>query len=175
MHDSYYAMQEINGDRIEYYDPNDPEIIPVPSPPPSPHPSVQPHHNPHTYPIPEPEGNHSLFDAFFMTEGFTFDILVCMGALMFIGVYAVKCYDNYRGSLVLLRSRRRLDRIDVDNLNTLILCEDLPEETCSVCLEDFKDGDTIKKLNCNHIFHKDCLQPWLNEHDNCPMCRQNII
>ena len=175
MHDSYYAMQEINGDRIEYYDPNDPEIIPVPSPPPSPHPSVQPHHNPHTYPIPEPEGNHSLFDAFFMTEGFTFDILVCMGALMFIGVYAVKCYDNYRGSLVLLRSRRRLDRIDVDNLNTLILHNDLPEETCSVCLEDFKDGDTIKKLNCNHIFHKDCLEPWLNENNNCPLCRQNIV
>ena len=107
MHDSYYAMQEINGDRIEYYDTNDPEIIPVPSPSPSPHHSVQPHHNPHTYPIPEPEGNHSLFDAFFMTEGFTFDILVCVGALMFIGAYAVKCYDNYRGSVGILRYRRR--------------------------------------------------------------------
>ena len=38
-----------------------------------------------------------------------------------------------------------------------------------------KEGDKIKKLNCNHVYHEECLIPWLNKNDYCPMCRQNII
>ena len=65
--------------------------------------------------------------------------------------------------------------IDINSLNTLVVCDELPDNTCSVCLDEFKDEDVLVKLNCEHIFHKDCLEPWLNNNRNCPLCRQNII
>ena len=43
------VIYEIDGNQIEYYDPYDPEIIPVPTPEPhnDPHPHI--HNDPHTY------------------------------------------------------------------------------------------------------------------------------
>ena len=34
---------------------------------------------------------------------------------------------------------------------------------CSICLEDFKDGDKRKILPCLHGFHHDCVNKWLRQ------------
>ena len=44
---------------------------------------------------------------------------------------------------------------------------------CVICLENFKLNEQICKLNCNHLFHIDCIEPWLNEKKNCPICRKS--
>jgi hypothetical protein len=49
---------------------------------------------------------------------------------------------------------------------------------CSICLDDFVEGDLIcwsKIPSCTHIFHQQCLLPWLVIHDSCPSCRCNIF
>jgi len=69
------------------------------------------------------------------------------------------------------------ENINIDSLNTLVVCDELPENNCSICLEEFKNEDILKKLNCDHIFHKDCLQPWINNNNNnktCPLCRRVV-
>tara|TARA_Y100000361_G_C11108636_1_gene316308 strand:+ start:111 stop:815 length:705 start_codon:yes stop_codon:yes gene_type:complete len=43
-------------------------------------------------------------------------------------------------------------------------------EKCSICLEDIRPNQQ-KSLNCNHSFHKDCINTWLREKDDCPLCR----
>ena len=64
---------------------------------------------------------------------------------------------------------------DINSLNTILLCDNLTCDTCSICLEKFGDSDEIKILNCSHIYHKNCLGTWLNNNNNnCPMCRAII-
>lgn len=54
---------------------------------------------------------------------------------------------------------------------------------CSICLEEisFKNKKDIVELDCNHLFHKNCLNPWirnslrLNNNAGCPLCREIII
>merc|ERR1719242_2878854 len=49
------------------------------------------------------------------------------------------------------------------------------KETCSICLEPFKNGDTIKRLPCLHIFHQNEIDRWLlTGNDKCPICRMPI-
>ncbi len=47
--------------------------------------------------------------------------------------------------------------------------------TCSICLIDFEDQEEIIRLPvCNHCFHKDCLQKWIEALFDCPYCRSDI-
>ena len=40
---------------------------------------------------------------------------------------------------------------------------------CTFCLNEFKDGDILRRLNCLHIFHKNCIDPWLKKNGLCPI------
>lgn len=45
--------------------------------------------------------------------------------------------------------------------------------TCSICL-DTKFGELITHFNCNHEYHRDCLDDlFRGSTDNCPLCRTN--
>ena len=46
---------------------------------------------------------------------------------------------------------------------------------CSICLDQFKQNTSILKLNCNHIFHYDCINEWIFRKPECPECRRNIF
>ncbi|KAF9178290.1 hypothetical protein BGZ51_007896 [Haplosporangium sp. Z 767] len=46
---------------------------------------------------------------------------------------------------------------------------------CSVCKEEFtKEGDLLQ-LPCKHIFHEDCIKPWLKVSGTCPTCRFSLV
>jgi len=46
---------------------------------------------------------------------------------------------------------------------------------CSVCKEDFKEGDQALEMPCTHKFHDGCLTPWLKQHNSCPTCRFELV
>ncbi|KAF5737880.1 hypothetical protein HS088_TW13G00771 [Tripterygium wilfordii] len=47
---------------------------------------------------------------------------------------------------------------------------------CAVCLSDFVEGDKIRRLKCNHTFHRDCLDRWLEQcWATCPLCRTKVL
>ncbi|KAL2077276.1 hypothetical protein ACEWY4_026780 [Coilia grayii] len=46
---------------------------------------------------------------------------------------------------------------------------------CAVCIEGYQLNDVVRILPCKHVFHKICVDPWLNEHCTCPMCKLNIL
>ena len=67
-------------------------------------------------------------------------------------------------------------KTEIEKLNKYILTKEKLdnlgiENICSVCKEEFQIGNEMLDLPCKHYFHKDCLMPWLNQHDSCPICR----
>lgn len=44
-------------------------------------------------------------------------------------------------------------------------------DVCPICFEDFCEGDIASILPCYHIFHKNCIEPWIKKANNCPTCR----
>jgi hypothetical protein len=51
-------------------------------------------------------------------------------------------------------------------------CEHLDQNNCcGVCLDEFALQDKLIQLPCQHIFHLDCVKPWLTQHNTCPTCR----
>ena len=69
------------------------------------------------------------------------------------------------------------------------------DDTCVICFCDFENGETIRRLQCNHSFHKICIDTFFNrqmssladrteteesneQHNHrtvCPICRQDIL
>lgn len=48
-----------------------------------------------------------------------------------------------------------------------------PATECAVCREDLQVGEEVQIMPCNsnHVYHPDCLAPWLKGHNSCPVCR----
>lgn len=46
---------------------------------------------------------------------------------------------------------------------------------CTVCLEEMKLGGSALELVCHHVFHRDCIEPWLRKQASCPLCRRDLV
>lgn len=49
------------------------------------------------------------------------------------------------------------------------------EQSCSICLDEYKDGGTIELLPCNHFYHSECIGDWFKTDKSCPICRTKTI
>ena len=108
----------------------------------------------------------------------------------------LRCFRNDRNNIII---RRRLITNNNNN-NTynyyhhkIIVKENFENDICSICLEDLlkqeddteeieeiediesnNDIDEIIGLRCNHMFHKKCVEPWILNNKNCPLCKRDV-
>ncbi|GMI71767.1 Arabidopsis Toxicos en Levadura 29 [Hibiscus trionum] len=46
---------------------------------------------------------------------------------------------------------------------------------CAICLGEFEDDDLLRLLPiCCHVFHKQCVDLWLESNKTCPVCRREL-
>lgn len=46
------------------------------------------------------------------------------------------------------------------------------DETCAICFEQIGSG---VQLNCEHVYHEECIGTWFMKKTTCPMCRYDIL
>ena len=49
-------------------------------------------------------------------------------------------------------------------------------DRCTICLAAFEGGDAMTALPCHprHVFHAQCIVPWLKRQRFCPLCQRDI-
>ncbi|MFH1643942.1 MAG: RING finger domain-containing protein [bacterium] len=46
-------------------------------------------------------------------------------------------------------------------------------DACTICFNEFQDGENVCRLNCGHIFcGGNCIHDWLKRNNSCPLCRR---
>ncbi|KAH7677476.1 Zinc finger RING/FYVE/PHD-type protein [Dioscorea alata] len=85
-----------------------------------------------------------------------------------VNFHQYSCPHDQKISLKLLR--------EIDQLSSIKLCENSSEVECVVCMATISNGEEIRELKCRHLFHKACLDGWL-EHGQatCPLCRSSLL
>ncbi|XP_075484277.1 putative E3 ubiquitin-protein ligase RHG1A isoform X2 [Primulina tabacum] len=44
-------------------------------------------------------------------------------------------------------------------------------DPCSICREEYDEGEDIGTLDCGHDFHQECIKQWLMHKNLCPICK----
>ncbi|KAE9595495.1 hypothetical protein Lal_00030699 [Lupinus albus] len=81
--------------------------------------------------------------------------------------------DTIKPSFSALLIRELLPDIQFSDLDSCSAAVTAAESGCAVCLYEFCDDDKIRCLrNCKHIFHRDCVDRWIDyDQKSCPLCR----
>lgn len=70
----------------------------------------------------------------------------------------------------------QIESLGVQEVNSAGIIQGRIDLTCVICTEDFFPNQKVRILPCGetHVFHKTCIDRWLIEVQNCPLCNQTI-
>ena len=61
---------------------------------------------------------------------------------------------------------------------TYLSDEEIPNDTvCYICFEGITNSiedNRVVRLECNHIFHENCIRRWFQRSNTCPTCRTSV-
>ncbi|KAJ0868108.1 putative transcription factor C2H2 family [Helianthus annuus] len=59
----------------------------------------------------------------------------------------------------------------IDNLPLVADAKEGDDEMCAVCKDEISMGEKVAQLPCRHVYHGECIVPWLSIRNTCPVCR----
>jgi len=98
-------------------------------------------------------------------------LIIVAPALLLMLLYLVWRCRSYRHA-----KNERAPQAEIVKLpvKTYASKEGVENDTCPICLDEFKDGDQLRVLPCSHEFHVTCVDPWLTERKRyCPLCKKD--
>ncbi|KAK1379842.1 RING-H2 finger protein ATL16 [Heracleum sosnowskyi] len=152
---------------------------------------------------PSPSHLHSSHNGFPIIVIAIIGILATAFLLLSYYIFVIKCCLNWQridilGRFSLSRSRRREDLLmgyattygnrglDESVIRSIPIFQFKKVEKedaemgnsfveCAVCLNEFHEQEKLRMIpNCGHLFHIDCIDVWLQNNANCPLCRTSI-
>ncbi len=78
--------------------------------------------------------------------------------------WALIAHDKIRQLPTLLWNRSMADGREENH--TLVKCQ--------VCQFPYEEDDELRRLPCEHYFHRECVDSWLSTKDTCALCRKPI-
>ena len=90
--------------------------------------------------------------------------------------------ENKRDIKVDLFSVVKPKKLDIDEyLNRfmakpVIITTKMVGKICPICLDLFVPEQFYRRLNCQHVFHQNCIELWFDQNMDdleCPLCRQS--
>lgn len=140
-----------------------------------------------------PGGSPGRITGFGYGAGIFAGILVLVGTITLMSFFCLRTSNAGRDTAPQSRRRRRQEEaavadveaagIDEETLGSYpkVTYAEAMEDTsamrttascCSICLADYRDADVVRLLpECGHLFHVDCVDPWLRTRPTCPVCR----
>ncbi|KAI9365459.1 hypothetical protein DFJ73DRAFT_619737, partial [Zopfochytrium polystomum] len=52
--------------------------------------------------------------------------------------------------------------------------DDDEDAVCVICLNQYEDGEHLRRLPCLHHFHVKCVDEWLRLNKTCPLCVRDV-
>lgn len=68
-------------------------------------------------------------------------------------------------------SKAAVDLLPTININ---LGHIISDSHCAVCTEPFEANALARELPCKHLYHSNCILPWLQIRNSCPVCRYEL-
>ncbi|CAF0748206.1 unnamed protein product [Adineta ricciae] len=115
-------------------------------------------------------------------------ILCCLG--VFFGVILSYCLpasitvpllESLRGWLsaapMTINTNPPASQENIDALPTISFGQEsdqFNQTDCAICRSNFEANEQLKKLQCGHLFHPECVTNWLLITRICPICRQRM-
>ncbi|XP_006354695.1 probable E3 ubiquitin-protein ligase RHA2B [Solanum tuberosum] len=112
------------------------------------------------------------------TMTLVFFTILILELVIFVRSITETISDSGRGRPITTKQYIKLidEKNPVSRFKTASINPDGFSDTCAVCLSAFEDGEQVRKLKCKHIFHKDCLDTWLQQDSaTCPLCRNKVL
>uniref|UniRef100_A0A8C8RF51 E3 ubiquitin-protein ligase RNF43 n=1 Tax=Pelusios castaneus TaxID=367368 RepID=A0A8C8RF51_9SAUR len=97
--------------------------------------------------------------------------------IVLIFVVRTKCHWNRREDSVQQQTLEAISHLAVRKYRARA-CPAAARDSvpiCAICLEEFSEGQELRIISCAHEFHRECVDPWLEQHHTCPLCMFNII
>jgi E3 ubiquitin-protein ligase RNF181 len=72
-----------------------------------------------------------------------------------------------------LKNKPPAARSAIEALDSAVMtaADEREGEECAVCRDGVAAGERVKRLPCLHLYHDECILPWLQVRNSCPLCR----
>jgi hypothetical protein len=47
----------------------------------------------------------------------------------------------------------------------------MDNKSCTICMEDFENSESVKVTDCFHVYHGRCIEEWFKVSKRCPVCK----